>query len=69
MGKKTLKLIISYKIWLLIKKADLSPECSVSVKLICKASGIYSILLTQRRWLAALYSEKAPFVSSWGIAE
>lgn len=51
------------------KKVDFFHECNVSAKLSCKASGIYSILLAQRRWLAALYSEKAPFVSSWGIAE
>jgi len=51
------------------KKVDSLPECNVSAKLSCKASGIYSILLTQRRLLAALYSEKASFVSSWGIAE
>lgn len=45
------------------------PECNAPTEVSCKASGIYSIFLAQRRWLAALYSEKAPFVSSWGMAE
>lgn len=47
-------------------KVDFFPEYNASGKFICQASGIYSILPAQ---LAALHSEKAPIVSSWGRAE
>lgn len=47
------------------KEVDVFPECNASGKFICQAWGIYSILPAQ---LAAVHSEKAPFVSrgkSW----
>lgn len=66
-GKKYFKMYNFLQNFGFDKEVDVALcKCNALGKFICQAWGIYSILPAQ---LAALHSEKAPFVSSWGRAE